>query len=75
VKAQGEAKAATLFNAMLRNDPTGNFLALRRIEAAKDIAHALAQSNNRVYLNSDNLMFNNLQTPIAGDPLKTQKPH
>jgi len=66
VKAQGEAKAATLFNAMLKSDKQGNFLTLRRIEAAKDIAHALSQSNNRIYLDSSNLMFSN----IHKDPIE-----
>ena len=33
------------------------FLELRRIEAAREIAHTLAKSNNRVYLNSENLLL------------------
>jgi prohibitin 2 len=58
IKAQGEAKASLLFNEQLRQDPDGNFLNLRRIEAAKDIAETLSKSHNRIYLNSESLMFN-----------------
>jgi len=46
------------FNDQLRNDPNGNFLAFKRIEAAVEIAKVLSASNNKVYLNADNLMFN-----------------
>jgi len=60
VRAQGEAKAAQMFNEQLKNDPEKSFLQLRRIDAAKDIATVIAQSNNRVVLNSDILMFNQL---------------
>lgn len=58
VKAQGEAEAAKKFSAMAQADPTGNFLTMRRIEAARDIAHIVSRSKNKVYLNADNLLFN-----------------
>jgi len=58
VKARGEAIASLMFNEQLRQDPEGNFLALKKIEAAKDIAEIISKSSNTVYLNSDNLMFN-----------------
>jgi prohibitin 2 len=60
VKAEGEAKAAKLFNEQLEQDKKGTFLELRRIEAAKEIARILSASNNRIFLNSDNLMFNQI---------------
>jgi prohibitin 2 len=58
VRAQGEAQAATLFNKQLRDDPQGNFLALRRIGAAKEIAQHLAMGANRVFLTTDTLLLN-----------------
>jgi len=59
-KADGERRAAIEFNETLRNDPHGNFLELKKIEAAQDIATALAQGSNRIYLNSDYLLFQEL---------------
>ena len=58
VRAEGEALAAKKFNEQLREDPHGNFLSLRRIDAAKDIAQTIASGSNRVYLSADNLMLN-----------------
>jgi len=58
VQAEGEAIAAKQFNEQLRNDPQRNFLSLRKIEAAKEIARVLAQGHNRVYLSASNLLLN-----------------
>ena len=58
MKAEGEAIAAKAFNEQLRDDPNGNFLALRKIEAAKDIARTLASGHNRIYLSANNLLLN-----------------
>jgi len=60
VRAEGEAKAAKQFNQMLEQDKKGTFLELRKIEAAKEIANLVAKSENRVFLDSDNLMFNQI---------------
>lgn len=57
VKAAGEAEAATRFNKQLQSDPHGNFLALRQIDAAKEIAATVANSYNKIYLNADNLLL------------------
>jgi prohibitin 2 len=57
VKAEGESLAATKFNEQLKNDSSGNFLELRRIEAALEIAKILARSPNKLFLNSENLML------------------
>lgn len=55
VRAEGEAQSARLLGeAMQRNGPS--FIQLRRLEAARDIAQALARSQNRVLLSSDNLL-------------------
>lgn len=56
IKAQGQAKSAELFGqAMSKNKA---FIDLKRIEAAKDIAKYVAQSNNKIYLDADTLLLN-----------------
>jgi len=35
-----------------------NFLVLRRIEAARDIAKVISKGGNKIYLNSDHLLSN-----------------
>jgi len=57
VKAEGEARAARSFNEQLKSDPSGQFIQLRRIEAALEIAKIISQSPNRLFLNSENLML------------------
>jgi len=64
-KAEGEKRAAIKFNEAVRADPDGNFLALRKIEAAKEIAAYLANGNNRIYLDSNGLLFNQLLVNTA----------
>jgi len=71
VKAEGEAQAARKFNEQLKQDPEGTFLELRRIEAAKDIARVVSTSQNRLYINADNLMFDIITGQKAG---KTEEP-
>jgi len=55
VQAEGEAAAAKLLGEALSENP--GFLKLRRIRAAQKISHTLAQSQNKVYLNSGNLFL------------------
>lgn len=56
VRAQGEAKSAQLIgDAVAKN--TG-FLALRRLEAAREIAQTVSQSGNKLVLDSDSLLLN-----------------
>ncbi|KAJ3683486.1 hypothetical protein LUZ60_013713 [Juncus effusus] len=56
IRAQGEAKSAELIGAAIANNPA--FLALRQIEAAREIAHTIAQSANKVFLDSNELLLN-----------------
>eukprot|EP00605_Chrysophyceae_sp_TOSAG23-4_P000469 GSChrysophyteH1.ASY1.ANO1.527.1 assembled CDS len=63
IKADGEARSADLIGNAIKKNPA--FLQLRRIDAAKEVATAVVQSGNKVYLNSDALMLNNL-----GDEVK-----
>lgn len=59
-KAEGEARAAIIFNKQMQQDIHRNFLTLRQIEAAKEIAGFLAAGQNRLYLDSKSLMFSHL---------------
>ncbi|KAF5339005.1 hypothetical protein D9611_008786 [Ephemerocybe angulata] len=63
VKAQGEAQSAILVGEALRKNK--GFLELRRLEAAREIAGTLAQSGNKVMLDSQSLLLN-----VAGDDAK-----
>ncbi|PPQ77467.1 hypothetical protein CVT25_011337 [Psilocybe cyanescens] len=56
VRAQGEAKSAELVGEALRKNK--GFLELRRLEAARDIATLLSQSQNKVMLDSQSLLLN-----------------
>ncbi|KCV71887.1 hypothetical protein H696_01296 [Fonticula alba] len=56
IKAQGEAGAAKMVGEAVKNNPS--FLELRRIEVARQIAEALRNSSNKVYLDSSTLLLN-----------------
>lgn len=56
IKAQGEAKAAELLGPAIGK--SGAYVQIKRIEAARDIADALAKSRNKAYLDSDTLLLN-----------------
>merc|ERR1719228_1180502 len=70
IAAQGEAQAAQLIGESMKKNPA--FAELRRIEAAREIAHAVAQSPNRVFLNSDSLLIN-LMTNFTGSKASEQQ--
>jgi len=63
VRAQGEAKSAELVGEALRNNK--GFLELRRLEAAREIANVLANSGNKILLDSESLLLN-----VAGNDAK-----
>ncbi|XP_021843399.2 prohibitin-1, mitochondrial [Spinacia oleracea] len=56
IRAQGEAKSAQLIGQAISNNPA--FITLRRIEAAREIAHVISNSANKVMLSSDDLLLN-----------------
>jgi prohibitin 2 len=56
VRAQGEAQSAKLIGEAMAQNPA--FLSLRKIEAARDIAHIMSDSANKVYLPADTLLLN-----------------
>eukprot|EP00252_Welwitschia_mirabilis_P012577 TRINITY_DN2772_c0_g1_i1.p1 TRINITY_DN2772_c0_g1~~TRINITY_DN2772_c0_g1_i1.p1 ORF type:complete len:296 (+),score=49.76 TRINITY_DN2772_c0_g1_i1:168-1055(+) len=69
IRAQGEAKSAQLIGEAISNNPA--FITLRKIEASREIAHTIANSTNRVLLNSDSLLLN-LQEMNLEDPTRQQ---
>ncbi|KAF5442572.1 hypothetical protein F2P56_035216, partial [Juglans regia] len=56
IRAQGEAKSAQLIGEAIANNPA--FITLRKIEAAREIAHTVSNSSNKVFLSSDDLLLN-----------------
>merc|ERR1712065_92622 len=58
--ARGEAEAARLIGSAAAENP--GYLELMRLDSAKEIAAIIARSGNQVYLNSDNLLLNLLDT-------------
>eukprot|EP00877_Chromochloris_zofingiensis_P003190 jgi/Chrzof1/12872/Cz07g10130.t1 len=56
VRAQGEAQSATLIGQAIQQNPA--FITLRKIEAAREIAHTIASSSNRVFLSNESLLLN-----------------
>uniref|UniRef100_A0ACD5UNQ9 Uncharacterized protein n=1 Tax=Avena sativa TaxID=4498 RepID=A0ACD5UNQ9_AVESA len=68
IRAQGEAKSAELIGHAIANNPA--FLALRHIEAARDISHIIASSANKVFLDSNDLLLNLQQLNVGGNKQK-----
>jgi prohibitin 2 len=56
IRAEGDAESARMISEAIQSNPY--YLELKTIEAARDIAQSLANSQNKVYLSSDMLMFN-----------------
>jgi len=59
IRAEGEALSAQLIGNAIQDNPA--FLALRKIEAAREIAQTISNSSNRVFLNTDALLMNMAQ--------------
>jgi prohibitin 2 len=56
IRAQGEAESARMLSEAMRENPA--FVTLRQIEAAREIANSVAKGGNKVFVNTDNLLFN-----------------
>ncbi|KAK4572149.1 hypothetical protein RGQ29_030531 [Quercus rubra] len=56
IRAQGEATSAQLIGQAIANNPA--FVTLRKIEAAREIAHTVSVSSNKVFLKADDLLLN-----------------
>ncbi|KAM6572484.1 hypothetical protein CsatA_016564 [Cannabis sativa] len=67
IRAEGEATSAKLIGEAISNNPA--FITLRKIEAAREIAHTISNSGNKVFLNSEDLLLNlqsmNLESAAA----------
>mmetsp|Transcript_10896 Transcript_10896/g.20741 ORF Transcript_10896/g.20741 Transcript_10896/m.20741 type:complete len:318 (+) Transcript_10896:111-1064(+) len=71
IRAEGEALSAKLIGEAIQNNPA--FLALRRIEAARDISTTIANSQNRVFLNTDSLLMNMNAIDTQSMPTKSAR--
>ncbi|KAL2652717.1 hypothetical protein R1flu_020845 [Riccia fluitans] len=75
IRAQGEAKSAQLIGEAISNNPA--FLTLRKIEASREIANTVSQSQNRVFLNSESLLLNlhdlHIEDSQVSSPQKNKK--
>ncbi|PON91912.1 Prohibitin [Trema orientale] len=56
IRAQGEATSAQLIGQAIANNPA--FITLRKIEAAREIAHTISNSANKAFLRSEDLLMN-----------------
>jgi prohibitin 2 len=61
VRAQGEARSAELIGEAIKK--SRSYVSLREFENAKNIAHILERSNNKMYLDSQGLGLNVSETP------------
>jgi prohibitin 2 len=66
IRATGEAKSAELLGEAIQSNP--NFMRLRSIETARQIAQIVATSENRVFLPSDMLLLHRI-----GDETKVER--
>jgi prohibitin 2 len=71
IRASGEAQAALMIGEAIQKNP--NFLQLRRLEAAREIASIIAKSQNRVFLSSDVLLLNTLAERMDESPNSSTK--
>lgn len=68
VRAQGEAKSAQLIGEAMKKSK--GFLQLRKLEAARDIAAILSNSQNRIMLDAQSLLLNVAEQDPQDQPSK-----
>ncbi|CAK9161414.1 unnamed protein product [Ilex paraguariensis] len=68
IRAQGEAKSAQLIGQAIANNPA--FITLRKIEAAREIAHTISKAANKVFLSSDDLLLKLQDMDLTGTGVK-----
>merc|ERR1719158_179855 len=71
VRAEGESRSAKLIGESVAQNP--GYLNLQKIEAAKEISHMVANSSNRVYLDSNQLLLNLQGSDVEVETLGTTK--
>lgn len=69
IKAEGEAQSAKMISDAIQNNPS--FLTLRRIEAARENAKYITRSNNRLFIDSELLLFDLDIAKYAANPVST----
>lgn len=62
ILAEGEAAAADLISKSMRDNP--GYLTLKKLETAKEVSNILAETRNKVYLNSDSLVVNSIADSV-----------
>lgn len=62
MRATGEAESAKLIGQAVQSNPA--FMALRKIEAAREIAETISGSPNKLFLNADSLLLNLAQLDV-----------
>ena len=67
IRASGEAKSIQLLGEAIQHNP--NFLRLRSIDTARQIAQTIAKSENRVFLPSDMLLLHRIGDDTSKDHL------
>merc|ERR1712046_140891 len=67
VRAEGESRSAALIGQAIAENP--GFLNLQKIEAAREISQMVANSSNRVYLDSNQLLLNLQGSDVEADTL------
>jgi len=71
IAAEGEAMAAGLIGESMKKNPV--FAELRRIEAARHVAQTLANSHNRIFLDSNSLLMNMLNDFVDDDSVRVKQ--
>jgi len=71
IAAEGEALAAGLIGESMKKNPV--FAELRRIEAARHVAQTLANSHNRIFLDSNSLLMNMLDDFVDDASVRTKQ--
>ncbi|KYQ94289.1 prohibitin [Tieghemostelium lacteum] len=68
VKAEGEAQSAKLVSDSIKENP--QFLQLRKIEAAREIANIISKSQNKLYIDTSNLLLDLTNPELNPKPKK-----
>lgn len=63
IKAEAEAISAEMIGASIQKNP--GYIELRRLDAALEVANIVGNSNNKVYLEADNLLLNVIKEGTA----------
>lgn len=71
IKAEGEAKSAEMIGKGIAKNP--GYVELRRLDAALDVANVVGRSNNKVYLEADNLLLNVVKEGSSAANLESQR--